>query len=190
MSFIFYQPNKKRENYTNAFLIYRALTWMIYKDDFPIIKQQNYSVATGKKWKLLPDGIKNIYTQLSITLSEEGITGGYLIYRVMVWECKKEFLSDEVASNNWKMLGEEGQSTYVNIYINLLTRLSEEKKRKKNKPKRNIGKEQKTEAGINEINSSADSIHYPNDDDFNMLFIYYCYYCYYFYYYYNNISFF
>ncbi|RIA83557.1 hypothetical protein C1645_833663 [Glomus cerebriforme] len=131
-TFVYCNPSSttKKEHFANAFLIYRNLKWKFYKEVFPNVKQQNYSIATGKTWKEVPDEIKNIYTQLSIKLSnEDTIAVGYLIFRALSWEIyKKDYPSASVATEEWGQLSPDQKDTYLKIYIELLSQVKPKKK--------------------------------------------------------------
>ncbi|CAG8482104.1 6522_t:CDS:2 [Rhizophagus irregularis] len=122
-------PNKKKEHFPNAFLIYRALTWKLYKKNSPNVKQQNYSVATGGRWKDVPNEIRNVYTQLSIKLSEDNhVPDGFLIFRAISWETLKErYPNATIASEEWDRLPSEDKTFYIKLY----EELSEATKKKK-----------------------------------------------------------
>ncbi|GES84578.1 hypothetical protein GLOIN_2v1846181 [Rhizophagus clarus] len=114
-------PNKKKEHFPNAFLIYRALTWKLYKEISPNVKQQNYSITIGGRWKDVPNEIRNIYTQLSIKLSEDNHTpDGFLIFRAISWETLKEgYPNATIASEKWDLLPSREKTFYINLYEEL-----------------------------------------------------------------------
>jgi Fe-S cluster assembly scaffold protein SufB len=187
-------PNKKKEHFPNAFLIYRALTWKLYKENQPNIKQQNYSVASGSSWKDVPNDIRNIYTQLSIKLSEDNnVPDGFLIFRAISWETLKEgYPNATIASEEWDRLPNEKKLFYINLY----DELSEATKKKK--ILKNKFKKQKTKKSqINgQKNSTDQSSHFSCNEfsDFSYNHGYhdyfsYDYYDYYYNYYNNNIFF-
>src|SRR4051812_37284431 len=114
-------PNKKKKHIANAFLIYRALTWKLYKENSPNIKQQNYSVTIGERWKNIPNDIKNVYTELSIKISEDNhVPDGFLIFRAISWETLEEgYPNATIATEEWDRLSDEKKIFYINLFQDL-----------------------------------------------------------------------
>ncbi|PKC13645.1 hypothetical protein RhiirA5_496000 [Rhizophagus irregularis] len=159
-------PNKKKEHFPNAFLIYRALTWKLYKKNSPNVKQQNYSVATGGRWKDVPNEIRNVYTQLSIKLSEDNhVPDGFLIFRAISWETLKErYPNATIASEEWDRLPSEDKTFYIKLYEEL-SEATKKKKILKSKLKKQKSKRvQKPQ--INSQNLTDQSPHFPYNDGY------------------------
>ncbi|CAB4378555.1 unnamed protein product [Rhizophagus irregularis] len=189
-------PNKKKEHFPNAFLIYRALTWKLYKKNSPNVKQQNYSVATGGRWKDVPNEIRNVYTQLSIKLSEDNhVPDGFLIFRAISWETLKErYPNATIASEEWDRLPSEDKTFYIKLYEEL-SEATKKKKILKSKLKKQKSKRvQKPQ--INSQNLTDQSPHFPYNGFFYNHYHYHDYHDYfseyydYYYNYYNNNIFF
>lgn len=190
------RPKQKKEHFPNAFLIYRALTWKLYKKNSPNVKQQNYSVATGGRWKDVPNEIRNVYTQLSIKLSEDNhVPDGFLIFRAISWETLKErYPNATIASEEWDRLPSEDKTFYIKLYEEL-SEATKKKKILKSKLKKQKSKRvQKPQ--INSQNLTDQSPHFPYNGFFYNHYHYHDYHDYfseyydYYYNYYNNNIFF